>query len=349
MGKILDTTVYQPGFGLQADRICRNGKLTDGVKVNQLSDFINTIASRRLHVLAQGGCGTGTFLSSSGNNVLVKAHTSPNCGGVQVWMICGRSTSATTMGSYTWQVDATAQQTRYLGGSTAGTNGPDDLVCDGQRFQIAGAELSGDTVYEFRLSVSSTVSVLFYCIYEVPRTSLDLALHTAANWGRGVFDYGAPILDSNLSSLTDTLWKMYRRQGVNQILYGSTTGTAASQTGTTWKNILDGSTSGFSSSAAGFWTIPYRKNRLAGTTVDVVLWAYGGTNVMSGGEVRFVNSAGTIGTITGFVDTIDEFRTQTATLDATISTSDLVIIEHRHSNAGDLQRTFSAGIYEFLT
>ena len=334
--------------GNPPDRFARNGDLTDGVKMNQLAGAINSLSARRLHVLAQGGNGMAMTSAGSVDIGACKFHTSPNCAGVEVMMVLGRSTSATLLGSYQWTVGGVAQASRYMGGSTAGTNGPDDLVVDKQRFvDGSGNQLAGDTDYTATFNTSASIAAAAYVIYEVPRSTVVTGSAVQSVLGYDIFGHGNPILDRDISRLTDAMWLMYRRQGAHQFSFAAVTTLIPTQTGTTPKNICDDATTGYGANAAGFWTIPRRKNRLAGTVVNVALWARSECTT-SDGVVRFSNSAGVIGSITGIAAV--GFYSTTATLDATLSTSDLVIVEHfSAANAAGVVNTYSAGIYEYLT
>jgi hypothetical protein len=221
---------------------------------------------------------------------------------------------------------------------------PEDLVIDRQRFvDGGGAPLVGDATYELT-STLSNLTIVAYAIYEIPRTKLDtdndnLVLPT------DVYAVGAPILDRDIAAMTNAVWYMYRRQGPTQFAWTADYAiTPPRNSSLTYANVLDGTTTGWSANAAGFWTIPYRRNRLTGNTVSVVLWTYGRMIANTGGTSRFVNSAGVLGTISGFTTT-PSFRTTTATLDTTL-TSDLVIVTH-NGNGVDQIETLAAGMYEF--
>jgi hypothetical protein len=335
-----------PSTGLRSERLGRNGQLTDGTSMNRLQSFINKLGARRRHVLAHGGTACTPFptLSLIGAN---RFHTGPNCAGVEVVMLLGPSTTSSTLGALRWTVGGVTQDWLYSGGFSSST-GPNDVSVVRQRFvDGSGDDLASDTAFNASMSVANS-SVIFYIIFEIPRTALDTALHSSAAFGHDVFGHGAPILDRDWSKLQDMLWEMYRRQGPVQFCWSSMALSSPTQTGATWKNVLDGTTTGYGANAAGFWTIPEKKNRLAGAVVNVQFWARGLTNAGAGGRVRFSNSAGVLATITGFTTGAAQHIEATATLDATIATSDLVIIEHSDS-AGNIMQTDAAGCYEYLT
>ena len=329
-----------PNAGLPTLKVARNGAVTDGAALARVGALTNTLMTRRMHPLLYGGNSIGNY-PPSGLIIGGVFHTSPYCDRVEVMMIAGRSTSATVSGHSEWAINGVQCADSFIGGSISGTTGPQDLSVVRVRLTESGADLVGDTDYEFTLTAGATpISILWFCVYEVPRDFIDTA---AGATPLDVFQVGAPILDRDIGSLTDALWTIHARSGNPQFAFMHTSGTAPSAT-TTYKNILDGSTTGYSAAAAGYWTFPYRKNRHTSSTTDVVLWAVSivdGTGL--GGTVRFTNAAGTIGTLT-IVNGVT--ATATATIDATMSGSQLVVVEHK-STANTIT-TIAAGMYELI-
>ena len=330
--------------GIENFYACRQNGLTTGHGMTTIADYVNTLTSQRMHVLAQGGTSIGVY-PASGLIVGGYFHTSPNCKRVQALMVCGRSTSATVLGKATWAINSVTCDTVYVAGSVSGTSGPQDFTVAHSHMTVGGAfgsELSADTTYQWTLTTGATpISVAYYVIFEVPadqvNTSTDLAVAVDA------FQVGAPILDRDIAKVGDSLWTLYSRSGNPQFSFAHLVGTAPSANAT-FKNILDGTTTGYSSSAAGFWTIPYRKNRFGSTTLDVVLWAVCSMSAGADGQVKFTNGAGTIATITGITGT--NVFTTTATIDASTSGSQLVVVEHK--SAANTITTIGAGMYELI-
>lgn len=329
-------------LGLTEIAMARQGGVTDSFGINSIAGYVNHIAARRMHVLAQGGNSVGNY-AGSGLSIGGSFHTSPNCNRVEALMIAGRSTSGTVLGSSRWSIGATfITPTVYTSGSVAGTVGPQDLSVSRTRMLDAGADLVGNTTYTWGLETGATpISVLYFVIYEVPRESLNQSTDTAVPLD--VFQVGAPILDRDIADVTDALWTLYKRQGIPQFNFAHVSGTAPSANAT-FKNVLDATTTGFASTAAGYYTIPYRKNRMTKTTLDVVLWTVAVVAAGADGQVKFTNSAGTIGTITG-IGAATTYTT-TATIDASTSGSQLVVVEHK--SAASTITTIAAGMYELI-
>lgn len=333
--------------GLSAILQCRQGGITDGFGVAGIAGFVNHLAARRVHVLAQGGDSIGSATVAS-INLRGRFHTSPYCNRVEALVIAGRTVSGTTLGRLTWTVNSYALPDMYVAGSIGGTTGPQDLsILRTQLVSAANTPLVGDTDYDWSLAMGSVpINVLFYVIYEVPRETLNPS--TDGTPALETFSVGAPILDRDIATLTDTLWKIYRRSGIPQFSHSTLAATTPSATAT-FKNVLDSGTAGYSANAAGWWTIPYRKNRMTKTTLNVVLWHVGNIdplNPASDGVVRWVNAAGTIGSITGINTSASTIRTTTATIDASTSGSQLVIVEH--SSATSTIFTRGCGMIELI-
>lgn len=333
--------------GMFALEQARQSGIVDAYAAGKIAGYINHIASRRVHVLAQGGNSVGNY--APGSLVLGgRMHTSPFCNRVEALIIAGRTSSNTDLGQVTLSVDSYSMPTMYVGGSVSGTSGPVDLSVLRKRMQsAANTDLAPDTDYDWRIETGSVpTAIAYFIIYEVPRETLDPAVD--GNPAITPFAVGAPILDRDIASVTDTLWTIYKRSGLPMFAH-STYATSSPSATATFKNVLDATTTGYSSSAAGFWTIPYRKNRLTKTTLDVVLWAVANTdplNPSTDGIVRFVNAAGTIGSITSIGTSASVIWTTTATIDATTSGSQLVIVEH--SSATSTITTRGVGMLELI-
>lgn len=328
--------------GMTEIAMARQGGITDAFGLATIAGYVNHLSSRRMHVLAQGGNSVGNY-PPSGLIIGGRFHTSPSCNRVEALMIAGRSTSATVLGSSSWAINGAAITPNvYTAGSVSGTSGPRDLSVSRTRLTSGGSDLAGDTTYDWTLTTGATpISVLYFVLYEVPRDSLDQSTNTGVPLD--VFQVGAPILDRDVADVTDSLWTLYKRQGISQFTFEHVTGTTPTANAT-FKNVLDATTTGYSSSAAGYWTIPYRKNRMTKTTLDVVLWTVAATAAGADGQVKFTNSAGTIATITG-IGAANTYTT-TATIDAATSGSQLVVVEHK--SAASTISTIAAGMYELI-
>lgn len=312
----------------------RNGAITSGPAMAGFAGMVNMLTGRRKKMLfakvkpGYAGVTAGTLMRC-------RFFTSRHATSVTVLMILAKSNGVG--GAYFWTVDGVSQGSKSVGAQAAAPAGPSDVFTATHTFRTGGgANLTGGALHEARLDTSGTVRVLGAIIFEQQAGIL-----STTDYGIPVdaYDVGAPVTGASLNAIIEQLWVLYKESGAHQIFWSDDTAGAAAPTAVaTYKNILDASTAGWAAGAAGFWTYPYRKHRLTGTTVDVTLWCYASATT---GSVRFSNSAGVIGTITGIAAA--GFYSATATLDATL-TSDLVIVEHKDT-AGTIT-TQSAGMYE---
>lgn len=337
--------------GLRSQSMARNGKYTSGANAALVADMVNMLSGRRMHMLAAAGSHASALFPGTGT-MRAYIHTSPNIAGVEAIVIVTRKSTGASHGAFQWTVDSYANPVRYVAGGSGAAATPSSLAFERVRLVIdsSNTNLAGDTAYSISCNLNAGSTGALEChgmmVYEVTRKQMDSNTHTCVP--SDVFKAGSPILDRDIEDLTASLWTIYRRQGPTQFNWTDTENSPPTQTGSTWKNILSGSTAGWASTDRGFWTIPYRKGRLISSgTVAVRCWARAAVNTGSGGRVRFINSAGTIATITGF-GTSASVITADATLDATISTSDLVVVEHSDST-GNTVTTYAAGMYEYLT
>jgi hypothetical protein len=337
-----------PGlFVTPALSIARNDSLTDGWCMGAVINALNMIAARRFHVLAQ----FTTTLNNAGlsSSCFARIHTSPNAQEVEALVICSKATSNTVAGSYQWTVAGTPKNRRYFGGAAGSTVTPNELFVDRQTLIVDA--FAGDTVFDLSFSSDVNLRILAVIVYEIPRAQLETSFNFAV--APEVCRAGSPILDRDVARVTDVLWTLYRRQGPHIFCAGASaslhSGTALDTTSsTTFRNVLDASTAGWSANAAGFWSIPKNKGRLATPGVECVFWVRAARTAGAGtGSVRLVSSAGTLVTITGITGAVAMY-TGTCTLDSTHDT-DLLIVEDAVSVGTTTLQLQACGLYEYKT
>jgi hypothetical protein len=300
-----------------------------------MANVLNSIAFRRCKLLMSKFTYVGNFPQPP-QTFFSRFYCSPYVSDVYVIMLLGDNGPGGA-GNYFWTVDGVNQSAHSVANSVASA-GPEDYFFQASRFVTAGGASLAPGVHDVSCTLTSTTAISGCAILEIPK-----GIETTNALPPDVYSVGSPILDRDIAALTDRTWGIYLTQGTHQIHWTSNA-VGATQTGTTYANILDGATTGYASTAAGFHTIPYRQSTLAGTTVPVTMWVYAddGAGAANTGRVRFVNAAGTIGTITGIGAA--GYYTTTGTLDPTL-TSDLVIIEHSNATAGQSCTTRGAGMY----
>lgn len=339
---------HVPLKGLKHLHYGRIDQITDGPWMAGFASFVNMLTGRRQKLLYSKfeACIEDRFLDSSVSRCNHMFRTSPYTGGVQCVALLRRLYSTSAQGEYTWTVNGVAQPTMYAGAENVMTfDGPDMIFMQSQTFvDGSGDPLAGNTVYEASLSVTSGL-VLGVCVFETWKSQL---VTGTGGVPLDVYAVGSPVLDRDIASLTDQLWTLYCQQGTHHIRWSHGGAGAAdpTRTGTTWENVLDGTTTGYGANAAGHWVYPYRRNTLAGSTVAVTFWTYASSSSGTTGQVRFVNNDGTIATITG-IGALDWYST-TGVFDTTL-TEDLVIVEMNNTNVAATTTVRDYGCYEYTT
>ncbi len=336
---------------LQHDKAARNACIPDAEQVLKLAYRTNAIAGRRFKRLwSKFIPGTDAY-SAVGASTLWRGvfHTSPNVGDVRVQVIARGSENLGTAHYYEWTVGGVPQGRRYVIVDET-LSGPTDyyygatLRLSKQRFvDGAGEPLAGNTQYEFSLEVNDGCRVVGATIYEATRSQLDTDIHTAVRVDP--LAVGSPVLSREIADMHHAAWHIWQKQGPVHVAWSNEDITPPTQTGTTYRNLIDATTTGYSASASGQWLHGAGHHRFFTNTMSCLFWCYASTDAGSNGRVRFTGSSGTLATITGIGTTPQIYST---VLNITAADS-LVVLEHSNSNAGQTTTTHAAGFYELDT
>lgn len=184
-----------------------------------------------------------------------------------------------------WTVNGAAGDPVYAPFVADALNGP----------QIyADITITPDTAYQMVLSQVAHARIRNVQVWEAP-------LATVANNAAGYCDptpiyTGAPILAATHADLLAMIRGMARRQGQQFVAHSTPTSTPLTMTGTTYKNIVDGTTAGYSATAQGTYTWPaYQGSRSSTGVIPVEVYAYmKTTGAASTAYLKLVDSAGDI-------------------------------------------------------
>jgi hypothetical protein len=126
-----------------------------------------------------------------------------------------------------------------------------------------------------------------------------------------------------------------------------TDGVPNSNATTTFKNIIDSGSGGWSAIAPGFEYWALNRGLMTSMAEDQArFWVYAEAgDDPNTGTVRFVGSAGTIATITG-ISSLDWYFVD-ANLDASLA-SDHMIIEAKNDTGSATTKVYSAGFFDSL-
>lgn len=335
-----------PRVGIKPRHVGANGRVTSGPSMARLASLVNSITARRRKVLYSHfhGANTGSYIYDVAAACRFQFRTSPHSSGVSVVALMSRTSSATVVSSMTWTVGpagaGVAQSIIYTSGNGAAVSGPNELFTKSQRWLTAGgADLAGDSLFEASLAMSVSNRLVGVVVCETLATTLDTS---AGGLPLDVYSIGAPVLDRDLTAMTDRLWSLYRRQGTHHIR----SGISQLRQGATWSNALDNAITGWAATAAGHWVWPYRRATLLGTTVDVTFWCYASSDLGTSGQCRFSNSGGVIATITG-IGAAGYYST-TGTL-SSATTTELIVVEINNTDPVGITSILAHGCYEHTT
>lgn len=346
-----------PGYGRYVNKMCRNQVIPDGLKMAGLAGDANMLAGRRLKRHFEKWIRPEDAYSAAGSRRtwITRSYTSLNLKALKARVLLVPAANGFSASPYyQWAVDvggagAVNQVERYVPGSSAvvGTFDLDDIFVDEVTLTDdgtpAGAAIAGDKEIDLSLTVVDGARVIGATVYEVPLDQLDTDVHTACRTDR--YGVGAAILTAGLDDPVETAWALYKRNGAPLIGWCTDDGAPVTQNSATYKNVLDGTTTGWAATAAGFPILPRYRHRQVTTGVNVVFWVRAKTDAGSTGRVRFVGSGGTIATITG-IGTTEAFHSVQATIDGTLD-DDLIIVECSDSTPNTVS-VYAAGAYEWL-
>lgn len=338
-----------PGSGYSHVRVARNESIPDGFGLSVLAGQANMILGRRKKVLwshANIGTDPRAIHTATGIVYAGRFYTSPNPRAVKVRMLVIDSTAAGADPYLQWTVGGVAQPAISIAaGPAAPTATPSGLrVIDRTFIDGSGNDLAGATAYDFKVEATDGASICGATIYEVVNAEFDTTYHTCVP--TDVYAVGAKILDRDITALIEKIWTAYKQQGTHHVRWSNEDTSPRARNSATYENVIDGATTGYAATAAGFPYYPYRRGRQTTTTVPCVFWAYASTNAGSTGRVRFTDGGGTLATITGIGTTLQVYTT-TGTIDST-QTRRLCVIEHSDSTPNTIT-TRAAGFYELTT
>ena len=337
--------------GIEHLRRGRNGAIPDALGMASLAAQVNMLAGRRKKVLWDAGGMVGTPLTpAAGTSTIWRGYfrTGPNPRAVVAHIITLGSSTAYATSGQSMQIHVgppgalVSQPVIYL--SAGGVTPNDARYIERVLMDGSGNDLVGNTVYEIKVDSNEGARPVGIVVYERSSDQLSTTSHVCVP--QDVWVTGGPIVDSHYADILDTLWTLYAQNGTHHARWTNHDTTPPTCNSATFANVIDGSTAAWSSSDAGFWYYPEGRGTLSSDGVDCVFWCIASTDTGSTGQVRFVDSSGTLATITGIGTTLQVY-TATGTIDASV-TSDLCIIQHADSTPNTIT-TYAAGFYEYTT
>jgi len=341
-------------FGRPHLRTARNRVAPDSMRHAQLAADLNMLAGRRMKRLFSQWVRVQDVPSVVGGRDIwfTRFHTSKNVLDVRVRMLSMPATYRAGATSYhhQWTVGGVAQPALYQSAVTTSVPPPGSIMVDDYSLRqtpggVTGDPLAGDTTYEASLFISRDARPIGCTLYEVVRPDLDSAVHLAVPYD--VLGVGAEIFGRDHGDFVDTAWALHKRQGAQHVSWSVHDGVAKAQTGTTYANVLDGSTAAYAlGSVAGFHTHPRGRGRLVQGR-SVLLGVFGSTNTGSSGRCRFEDDSGTIGTITG-IGTTEQWYTTEVEWNNTAAAFTRIAVAISDA-AGNTMNAKAAVMYDYMT
>ena len=310
--------------------LVKNGEISDGGLMCMIANatFANTF--RRFRVLYSRACDVGSsFTAGVTHRARLRIFQENDLRNLYVTVTYGDSGTPGYAGFSTFTLNGVAQTIPAFANTSSASTGPSDLFM--VTFHLGNHTLGNNDLAWSAAAGSAINSVI---VYGAP---IENSTTYASAYGTTPFYAGAPVTESIVHALAlgvGDLWK--ERSTVHFTWSGS-----FARTSTTYANILDTSTAGYSSAAAGFWAIPLYQASLAETTVSTKFWVHASSTGTTG-RVRISNSTGVLATITG-IGTAGYYEAD-ANLDPTLS-GDLLIVEASEATAAKTITVSGAGLY----
>lgn len=339
----------------------RNGIVPAGVRLNTLANWANDITVKRgkIHfhksILYTESYNTAT----SANTWRFQFHTSPSLSAVRARCVVSPvddPVAGTVDPRLTWTTTlvgggSTTQDSMYHNEQKSGsTVVPDEMAVIEQVWD----SISANSTYRAVLAQEDTLRIISATVWEEPAGGL--AINDSRIIDPTPFYNLGPIYDADANDLVSKITTMWKRQRTVHITWCSPDDTYKTQNSTTWKNVVDGSTSGRSATSAGFTAYPnycgsYESVNSGASTegIPVTIWAYLKTdNASNAAQVRFVDSTGTLGTLTS-TSTTGEWQSSNVTWTATTAatTEKIDIQVSTATGGGDTASVIAAGMYQY--
>lgn len=295
---------------IRTDRWCRNGRNPDAHFMNALNEAANQAALYRsreaFSMIGRVGTGLGVAMLSSTAGTRERwrgaFHSGPMTHGLyaQIVMVApdaGANNTNNTYSKLTVFTDATESTTLSTTEFSygAGPQGTTDVYGVNYLKTITKyIEVSPDTDYYLKFTDETYGRLLSASILEMPSMTENFDGFLGQNNSSQT-----PVLDvmrENLATLTRDLWK---RAGARLISFTvDDQSSPKTNATTTFKNIVDGTSTTPSSSTPGYTLDMTNRTRLSQTTIPCVMkvcgsWLDAGS-VGSGGTVQLVDSSNTV-------------------------------------------------------
>jgi transposase len=340
----------------QPQRWCRNGQVPDAYLLRRLVNNVNHVMAYRRKTFCRWGDCDNTMSGATGTvkRFRFRCHVGYGCSKMGFTVGIARDNSgfgASSRVVITATIAGGASSTRslYPGlSSSTAAHTP-----DGTSWYTPTINVTANTTYEVLVESIDFARVAHFSAYEIAPSEVDSAVDYFHELQPGIEQ---PILDSIRERIFTGMTAIYKRNGAHLYSFlGNGNGSNPTFTGTTWTNVIDGTTTS-TAEAAGIYLAevtgggPYLGMRLSDAgapSINAVLAVYGQVTAGgNGGEVRLYDDAeGVIATITG-ITTTEQWHTTTVALPA-LDTIEKLVLQARHSTALNTLRVDAVSLYAY--
>lgn len=347
---------------LHPERWCLNGDLPDAYFVRTAERYLNHCTAYRkktwFSVDGELASTTANEVEGSDSDVVYwrgRGKTGTAVSQLRFKIIAGRFQPSNGVSTNTIEIDitiaggaTTTYTTRH--GSFTGTpsDAPNQIVSIRRHIPV-----DPETTYEVAIRGVDGGRPISVVCYEWADPIIDDDRNYYCAVGPGAT---FPIDDRLQQELIEGASRTWLANGASLLAWcGTGAGTAVSQTGTTWLNLIDGSSTSVSASTPGFYfdnesTLGTTLESLlpmcrlsAGNDLPVTIAAYANTSAGSTGEIRFHDGSTTLCSLGSIGTTLQWWSSDTVLLNVdTLAQMDLQL---RNGTAGQTTNVYAVALY----
>lgn len=310
-------------------RFAANGDIPDQWFARSLIDAHNHNMAYRRKAFFSSCSG---FNSTMGNSTTTttywraRVHTGYGATELRFRVGMGRRKAATAATDPRVDIDvtiaggATTTVTQRHGAHPSGSSGDTLSELGWYRLKVP---VSGNTTYEIAVKGVDGGRPISICGYEYANPTIDDATNY---YVEKVAGHEQPIDDAHRQAILQGASLVWLTNGAHLLNWsGNGVGTAQSVTGSTYRNLFDGTSTSVSASTLGYTfssagtgatalaTLEKMARLKDATSLACVIAVYGNVSAGTGGQVRLVNTAGTSGPAVGSIGTTLQWYAQSGT------------------------------------
>lgn len=284
--------------GYSALAAARNGRVPSAAAIANVAGLLNSIRALRLRQVWHKTFTNATCYTGAGPQVV----------GWQYWKTPATVRMLAAVVAYVPALPAYLPDAPYWAFNLNGTPGnhyttqsiatlPAITELMRPRFMACFLPASPSTTYSLEFEVGNGARPLWVSVYEVPYDTIDCDPDSGVGIDPRLFRHGAALHDQGMQRMGQVARGIWEEQGACHFNWSTADGSSIDNATSTWTNILDGDTGGWSSSAAGFMFHPWGRGRryYNPSVAPASIW-YVAESTSNDGELRFSDSSGVIAT-----------------------------------------------------